>query len=229
MAAKNIAKKRVFSGRAAQNTHPGPLKKAQKRPKKARKSQWTVEEDDYLTPAELERFFRAIASSGSTHAKRDLAMFRVTCAKAMRTSEVTRLQMDDYSERDNTLRVRRLKGSRSGVYPLYKAEGASLRAYLRERGAAAGPLFLSRHGRGVSRRQRDRLMKEYGRLAGLPPEKCHAHVLKHTRGTQLHDAGEDVLMIQHELGHRDIRNTQRYTHVSAPAKAAMFERLRDRW
>ena len=177
----------------------------------------------------MHRFFRTIAAARGKYAKRDLAMFRVMCAKGMRTSEVTQLQLDDYSQRDNTLRVRRLKGSRSGVYPMHKAEGASLRAYLRERGDAPGAMFLSRHGRGVSRRQRDRLMKFYGRIAGLPRQKCHAHVLKHTRGTQLHEAGEDILMIQHELGHREIRNTQHYTHISAGAKKAQHERNRDKW
>ncbi len=225
MQRKNTGKKQAFSSRAAQNTHSGPLKAISPKARKQRgkTQQWSVEEDDFLTPQELDRLFAAIES------KRDQAPFRVAFCKALRASEVGQLQLSDYNRRDNTLRVRRLKGSRAGEFPLYTRESASLRAYLRERGTAPGPLFLSRHGRGISRRQLDRLMKQYGAAAGIAPEKRHMHVLKHSRGTSLNDAGESVLMIQHELGHRDIRNTQRYTHVSAPAKAAMFQRLRDRW
>lgn len=224
MSSKNTGKKKVFSGRAAQNTRKvGRSGQIAPKGRKQRGSEWSIEADDFLTPQELERFFGAIAST------RDRALFRVCYCKALRASEVGQLQLADYNRHDNTLRIRRLKGSRAGEFPLYTKESASLRAYLRERGTAPGALFLSRHGRGVSRRQLDRLMKSYGRAAGLPPEKCHMHVLKHTRGTHLHDAGESVVMIQHELGHRDIRNTLVYTHASPAAAEAMFKRLRDRW
>jgi integrase len=217
-------------GRVAQNTYSEPLAKrsgtgAKSPAKPPKKEAWTVEESDYLTERELGRLFAAAGAAS----KRDEAIMRITFCKALRASEVGALQLSDYNRRDNTLRVRRLKRSRSGEFPLYPRELQSLRAYLRERGDVEGPLFLSRHGRGISRRQLDHLMKQYGAAAGLPKEKRHMHVLKHTRGTHLNDAGEGVVMIQHELGHRDIRNTQRYTHVSAPAKAAMFERLKEKW
>ena len=223
MAVKNIAKKRVFRGRAAQNNSIVSRSARTSRKDRKQRGSWGIEESDFLTPKELERLFAAISSL------RDRAIFRLAFCKALRASEVGLLQLADYNRHDNTVRVRRLKGSMHGEFPLYTREAASLRAYLRERGTAPGPLFLSRHGRGISRRQLDRLMKHYGAIAGLPPEKCHMHVLKHTRGTHLHDAGESVVMIQHELGHRDIRNTLVYTHASPAAAEAMFKRLRDRW
>jgi site-specific recombinase XerD len=222
---KNKGKKGPVLAPVAQNTHSGKSNKAQKqRGKPTRKKRYAARED-FLSADELERLFAA----ARVHSKRDEAIFRIAYCKALRASEVGMLTLADYHQRDNTISFRRLKGSKGGTFPLYAKESAALRAYLKARGDRPGPLFLSRHGRSISRRMLDHLMKQHGKTAQLPSDKCYFHVLKHSRGTHLHDAGEGILMIQHQLGHRDLRNTQRYTHVSPAAADAMFERLRDKW
>ena len=70
-------------------------------------------------------------------------------------------------------------------------------------------------------------MKKYCAAAGIGPEKAHMHALKHSCGTHLVDLGEDVLMIQDHLGHRNIQNTMIYLRVSNKARTAADERLRD--
>ncbi len=204
----------------AHDTHFG---KSQK-PAKTRRKRYAPRED-FLSAEELDRLFAA----AKAHSKRDEALFRVAYCNALRASEVGMLDLADYRARDNTITFRRLKGSKGGTFPLYAKEAAALRSYLKVRGDRPGPLFLSRHGRAISRRMLDHLVKQHGETARIPPDKRYFHVLKHSRGTHLHDAGEGILMIQHQLGHRDLRNTQRYTHVSAAASDAMFDRLKDRW
>jgi integrase len=49
--------------------------------------------------------------------------------------------------------------------------------------------------------------------AGLP--KRGTHVTRRTAATMLHDGGEDIVTIQHVLGHADIRTTRRYMPASA--------------
>jgi site-specific recombinase XerD len=44
--------------------------------------------------------------------------------------------------------------------------------------------------------------------------KAHAHVLRHACGYKLANDGHDMRAIQAYLGHRNIRNTMRYTALA---------------
>ncbi len=179
-------------------------REAVKKPKRARKQE-TI--PDHMTPAELDRFFRVIES------KRDQAMFRVMYCKGLRVSEAGMIQMSDWNDREKLLTVRKLKGSRGGVFAMHDHELRAVRAWIRERGTAAGPMFLSRNARAIERTQIWRLVHKYGKLAGLPSTKCHPHALKHSRGTHLLEETGKVHVVQDALGHKNIANTMIYAQV----------------
>ncbi len=178
-------------------------------------------EIQYLTEQEVERLFSVIRDP------RDLAMFRVAYHRGLRAREIGLLQLADFDPRSDRLTVRRLKGSRGGQYHLTKNEVKAIRAWLRIRGGAPGPLFPSRVGKPISQQMLDVLMKRYGEAAGIPPEKRHVHVLKHSAATHLLNRGEPIEDVQDHLGHVNIQNTMIYARITNKRRIERDRRLRD--
>ncbi|RJX25341.1 MAG: hypothetical protein C4537_04770 [Acholeplasma sp.] len=48
----------------------------------------------------------------------------------------------------------------------------------------------------------------------LQLKKLHPHMFRHTTATTLVEAGADIASVMHILGHRNIKTTERYLHVS---------------
>jgi len=75
-------------------------------------------------------------------------------------------------------------------------------------------LFLSRHGKKVSRQQLYRIFKVAGKAANINID-VHPHMFRHACGYALADKGCDTRLIQDYLGHRNIQNTVIYTASNA--------------
>lgn len=176
---------------------------------------------EYLTPEETDRFFRGITSI------RDRAMFRLAYHRGLRASEIGKFQLADYRPNVGRIFVRRLKGSNSGEYHLTKVEQQVLRAWVRERGTAAGALFQSRNHKPISRFRLGQLMKKYCTAAGIAPEKAHMHALKHSCGTHLSAREPDIVAVQDHLGHANIQNTMKYVQIASKRRDDFAERLND--
>lgn len=154
-------------------------------------------------------------------------MFRIAYHRGLRASEVGLLDLADYQASSGRLYVKRRKGSNAGQFRLTRLEEISLRAWIRERGTAPGPLFPSRQRGRITRQRLDQLMRRYGELAAIPPEKRHMHALKHSCGTHLLEMGEDITTVQDHLGHRNIQNTMIYAAITNKARDAAGERQRE--
>jgi integrase len=175
----------------------------------------------FLTEEEVSDLFAVIKSP------RDRAIFRVAYHRGLRASEVGMLRLEDFRRGSGRLLVRRLKGSRTAEFPLVAAELASLRAWLRVRGDAPGPLFLSRHKRAISRRMLDVLMRRYCAEAGVPEHLWHFHSLKHSCGTHVYDRTGQLDITREWLGHVSIQSTEIYAQMSERRMVDAAERLRD--
>jgi len=189
-----------------------PAKALKRRPRKKRAP-------EFLQHEELEALFHAIKST------RDRAIFELAYRHGLRASEVGRLMVRDYNQRTERLMIHRLKGSNSGEHALNRVDRKLLKAWLKIRGNAPGPIFLSSHHSPISRQMLDVLMKEYGAAAGIPPKLRHFHILKHTCATHLLELGERVEDVQDWIGHANIQNTMLYAHITNRQRDAMASRL----
>jgi integrase len=166
----------------------------------------------YLTEEEVDAFFRVIREP------RDKALFRVMYHHGLRASEPSKLKLSDFRPGPGKprLRVVRLKGSVTGVeHTLLDLELSALKAWLRVRGTAPGPLFTSRKHGPLGRRMVWVLMKRYCILAGIPLEKAHPHSLKHSCVTHVAKLlNGNLVEIQDHVGHADPRSTMRYLRAT---------------
>jgi type 1 fimbriae regulatory protein FimB len=174
----------------------------------------------FLTQTEL----KALLDRAKQRGARDYAMILLAYRHGLRASEVCNITVGNIDLDAGNVRCERGKGSISNWQQLAADEAKALRSWLRKRPKSDSPfLFLSRRRTPVSRSQFFRLFSDIARSIGLPAEKCHPHVLKHTLGTHLANAGVPVQVIQARLGHRNIANTMIYLQISSGYVDRAFE------
>jgi site-specific recombinase XerD len=166
----------------------------------------------YLTQDELRNLLKVIES------KRDKAIFLLAYRHGLRASEIGVLKVEDVDMERGRIRINRLKNSQSGEYPMELDEMKVLKAWLKERQNNNLHLFASRRGTPISRRTLDYMMKGYGEKAGIPADKRHFHVLKHSIATHLLEAGADIRFVQDWIGHKNIQNTVIYAQITNKAR-----------
>jgi len=166
----------------------------------------------YLTQEELKKLLRNVTS------KRDKALILLAYSYGLRASEVGLLRREDIDFDRLKIRIQRLKGSISSECPLRPEVATALKSYLRTRKDNSSILFPSKRGLPINRRTLDYLMKKYGERVGIPKEKRHFHVLKHSIATHLLDAGADIMFVKDWLGHKNIQNTIVYSQLTSKTR-----------
>lgn len=170
-------------------------------------------ERDYLRPDEANRLIGASRIRGR-NALRDVVLVRLMYRHGLRVAEARLArwsQFDLDGEGTKTFHVKRVKGGEDSTHTLDRDEIAGLR---RLRDAADSPyVFTSERGGPMSADMVARVVQKAGEVAGLPFH-VHPHMLRHSAGYMLANEGTDTRLIQAHLGHRDIRNTVRYTALS---------------
>lgn len=69
-------------------------------------------------------------------------------------------------------------------------------------------------GGRLDRTQLFRVLRACAETAGLPPEKRHPHVLKHSLASHLVAGNVNLALIRQALGHRSITSTMQYVGTS---------------
>jgi len=164
---------------------------------------------EYLTKSELRRLFAVAYEHNRTH---HMAMV-VGLWHGLRVSEIISIRGSHVV--DSQLSVKRLKKSKPTLQPIH---------------VDSDPLFdesplirMAEQNKGrlfdFSRQRFDQFIRKYAEIAGLHPDKRHAHVLKHSTAMLIWSATNSLGMIQSYLGHRAASSTLAYLREVDAQKA----------
>lgn len=169
-----------------------------------------------LTPTELQRVLKVAAKESVRNHCAILLAFK----HGLRVSEICGLHLSDVDLKNWQIRIKRLKGSLETTQPLVDLPGQPLmserrvlKAWLRQRDAYHDPsdyLFLSQKGGALDPSAFFRAFQGTAERAGIPPDRRHPHVLKHSLGYALVAANVNLAKVRVALGHKSIGSTARY-------------------
>lgn len=158
--------------------------------------------------------------------KRTIAILQMLRHTGLRVSELCSLRLGDLeiSDRKGRVTVRSGKGSRYREVPLNLDVRRALQDFLAVRSAGGDDhLFIGQRRNGLTDSAVQRLVAEIGRLAGI--DDLTPHVLRHTFGRGLIDAGVDLVTVKTLMGHKRLDSTALYTKPSVSDLQSAVEKL----
>lgn len=170
-----------------------------------------------MTIDEVERFLSQ--PNSSPKGIRDKAMLELLYATGIRASELIHLNFSDVNLALGFINCH--SGKKQRVIPLGQICIDSLRTYMNEirdqmvKGQVSGgesPLFVNTRGSAMSRQGFWKLVKAYGKMAGIDKD-ITPHMLRHSFACHLIQNGADLKSVQEMMGHENIVSTQVYTKI----------------
>ena len=157
------------------------------------------------------------ANGKSPKGLRDRAMLELMYATGVRVSELISLKTGDINLQMEFLSAR--TGKKERVIPFGEAARDAVLKYLSDGrealldGKSSDYLFVNCSGDEMSRQGFWKLIKSYGKKAGIK-EEITPHTLRHSFAAHLVSGGAEVKAIQEMLGHSDISTTQVYLKMN---------------
>lgn len=143
------------------------------------------------------------------------AMMVVMVELGLRSCEVSRLQIGDYDQTGQTIRVTG-KGGHERELPVTTTTRRAIAAYFSaEPPCGAGPLFRNRRepSAGLSSKTVSIFVNEWIATTGIkgaPYDGISAHALRHTAASDVLDRCPDLRVVSQMLGHANLSTTAIY-------------------
>ena len=183
-----------------------------------------------LTAEEVDRLLQQ-PSGDSAKECRDRAMLELLYATGIRVSELLSLKLSGVNLKMGFVMCG--SAGRERVIPFGSKARSALVQYLESaRGTmianeAQEVLFVNCLGQPMSRQGFWKLVKEYGRQAGISSEMT-PHTLRHSFAAHLLENGADLRSVQEMMGHADISATQVYQRMSRNSIREVYTRAHPR-
>ena len=171
-----------------------------------------------LTKDEYTRLVETAQSLGKT---RLALLIETICATGIRVSEVKYITAE-------ALRVGRADISLKGKIRTVLLPGKlcrKLQKYAKKQKITSGEVFLTRSGKGISRRQIWAEMKALCKQARVAPSKVFPHNLRHLFARTFYRVSRDVAKLADVLGHSSIETTRIYLISTGAEHVRQLERL----
>lgn len=130
-------------------------------------------------------------------------------------TEAVHLKISDIQSDRKQIYIRSAKGNKDRYVILSEVILNLLRKYYKEYHPKEW-LFEGKPGEQFSRRVIQRIFKDAVIKSGVN-KPATIHTLRHSFATHLLEHGTDLRYVQHLLGHKNLKTTERYTHVTKNA------------
>lgn len=168
-----------------------------------------------LTQGEIQRLL-AQPDERTPKGLRDKAMLELLCDTGLRVSELISLRCEEVDLEHRMLVVQAV---RQRLVPYSRRSAKLLIRYEREArpkllaGGGHSLFFVNCSGEGMTRQGFWKLLKKYGREAGID-KAITPHVMRHSFAVRALCGGEDVHRLQQLMGHKDMAAMHGYVLLS---------------
>lgn len=139
-------------------------------------------------------------------------MLKLCYGAGLRVSEIVNLKITDIDSSNMQLFIEKAKGKKDRYVNLPESILEQLRAYYKEY-KPKRYLFEGQYGDKYSIRSAQKVFQNAMEKAKINKD-VGIHGLRHSFATHLLEAGTDIRFIQELLGHKDLKTTLLYTHVT---------------
>ena len=185
---------------------------------------WTLSDEkaENSTYYALKSGMRLIDTAAQAGKERLALLMETICATGIRVSEVRYITVEALKIGRAEIR---LKGKIRTILLPHKLR-RKLEKYVKKQKIASGEIFLTRSGKGLSRRQIWAEMKALCRHAGVEAGKVFPHNLRKLFASTFYRVYKDIVRLADILGHSSVETTRIYLLTAGEEHRRQIERLR---
>ena len=166
---------------------------------------------NYLTTVEVKKLI--IGVNNIKHK----CIIKLLYGSGLRLSELLNLKVNDIDSKNMIIRIRKSKGNKDREVMLSKALLQQLHIYFKKHHPVEF-LFEGQAGGIYCAKSVQMVVKNAASKAGIK-KKVTPHTLRHSFATHLLESGTDIRYIQLLLGHKSIKTTEMYAHITTVSKS----------